>query len=225
MDKWDKEREIIQSWHQNDAVWTTAVRQQQIESRVLATNQAIIDAVASKRPATVLDVGCGEGWLARALQPLEINVLGVDVVPGLIEQARAAGGGQFEVMSYEDVAAGRLKGKFDMVVCNFSLIGKESVSSLFRALPALLNPVGFLVVQTIHPVIGCGELPYTDGWREGSWGGFSKDFINPAPWYFRTLESWVALFRDYGFTLMEMKEPLHPVTKKPASVIFTGVHP
>ena len=69
MDKWDKEREIIQSWHQNDAVWTTAVRQQQIESRVLATNQAIIDAVASKRPATVLDVGASLRLSYDSLEP------------------------------------------------------------------------------------------------------------------------------------------------------------
>ena len=51
-------------------------------------------------------------------------------------------------------------------------------------------------------------------------GGFSKDFINPAPWYFRTLESWVVLFVDSGFRLLELREPLHPTSRKPASAIF-----
>jgi len=74
MDNWDKEWEIIQSWHQNDAVWTTAVRQQQIESRVLATNQAIIDAVASKRPASDLRSLLMEVYRDRAAAVKEADI-------------------------------------------------------------------------------------------------------------------------------------------------------
>jgi hypothetical protein len=38
-----------------------AVRESQIESRTLATNQAIIDAVLGRSPNVVLDSGSGEG--------------------------------------------------------------------------------------------------------------------------------------------------------------------
>jgi hypothetical protein len=68
--------------------------------------------------------------------------------------------------------------------------------------------------------VATADLPYVDGWREGSWAGFSSDFSDPAPWYFRTLESWKRLIADAGFQLLEMREPIHPVTGKPASVIF-----
>ncbi|WP_259724454.1 hypothetical protein [Synechococcus sp. CS-1332] len=66
----------------------------------------------------------------------------------------------------------------------------------------------------------CTDHPYEDGWREGSWSGFSPSFRTPAPWYFRTLESWSRLFRHHDLELKEMREPLDPLSGQPASVIF-----
>jgi len=213
---------IVESWGKNAPSWTVAVREGQIESRKQITNQAIVDAILSRSPCSVLDIGCGEGWLARALATRNIQVVGVDVVPGLIEAAQRAGGGEFRAMSYEEIGAGKLKVSVDAVVCNFSLLGKESVEGVFRAAPSLLDSHGSFIVQTLHPVMACRDLPYRDGWREGSWAGFSTDFCDPAPWYFRTLESWIKLFVDSGFRLCEVREPLHPKTQKPASIIFIG---
>jgi 2-polyprenyl-3-methyl-5-hydroxy-6-metoxy-1,4-benzoquinol methylase len=184
------------------------------------TDRAIVDAILGRSPRSVLDLGCGEGWLARELSANAIQVTGIDVVPALIERAEAAGGGRFHVGSYEDVVGGQLGVSADVVVCNFSLLGDDSVRGVFQAVPAMLNRNGSFVVQTVHPVAACGDLPYADGWREGSWDGFSPDFTDPAPWYFRTLETWINLFVQNGFRLREMREPLHPPTQRPASVVF-----
>jgi 2-polyprenyl-3-methyl-5-hydroxy-6-metoxy-1,4-benzoquinol methylase len=211
---------IVDSWRKNASPWTTAVRKNQIASRALVTNKAIVDAVLSRSPRTVLDIGCGEGWLARALAEHGIRALGVDVVPALIEQARKAGGGEFRISSYEDIAAGHVDASVDVVVANFSLIGKESVEGVIRRAPLLLTSGGSLVIQTLHPVASCGDESYSDGWRTGSWAGFSADFSDPAPWYFRTMESWETLLAESGFRMLEMREPVHPETGKPASVIF-----
>jgi 2-polyprenyl-3-methyl-5-hydroxy-6-metoxy-1,4-benzoquinol methylase len=211
---------IVDSWSRNAAPWTAAVRGQQIESRRLVTDRAIVEAVLARSPRCVLDIGCGEGWLARALAASGIEVIGIDAIPALIEQAQRTGGGDFRVMSYEDVAAGKLELSVDAVVCNFALLGNESVAGLFGVVRSLLKARGTFLVQTLHPVTACGDTPYQDGWREGSWAGFSADFSDAVPWYFRTLESWVRLFKDHGLQLLEMREPLHPQTQKPASVIF-----
>ena len=212
---------VIDSWHTNATPWTAAVRDKRIESRKLVTDQAIVDAVMSRRPASVLDIGCGEGWLSRALSAQGVErVIGVDVVPVLVDQANAAGGGEFRVASYEAIARGELNLVVDVAVANFALIGKEAVDDLVRTSSALLEPGGCLMIQTLHPVVAGGDQPYEDGWRAGSWAGFSDDFSDPAPWYFRTLATWVELIASSGLRLVEMREPLHPVTGKPASVIF-----
>ncbi|WP_158755915.1 class I SAM-dependent methyltransferase [Dyella sp. S184] len=211
---------IVDSWGRNAAPWTTAVRGQQIESRRLVTDRAIVEATLARSPRSVLDIGCGEGWLARALAGCGIEVIGIDAIPAFIEQAQQAGSGDFRVMSHEDVAAGELKLSADAIVCNFALLGNESVAGLFGVVRSLLKPHGTFLVQTLHPVIACGDHPYQDGWRQGSWAGFSTDFSDAAPWYFRTMESWIRLFQEHGLRLLEMREPLHPQTQKPASVIF-----
>jgi len=179
--------EIIDSWNKNAAPWVTAVRDGEIESRLLVTNRAIVEAVRSRAPASGIDIGCGEGWLVRALDGIAMT--GVDVVPGLVDAARAAGGG------------------------------------IFRAAPTFLRPGGALIVQTMHPVVACGDAPYRDGWRTGSWAGFNAGFTDPPPWYFRTLGSWVRLYADHGLQLQELREPVHPKTGKPASLILIGQLP
>lgn len=216
------DKKIIDSWHTNAAPWTDAVRNDEIESRRLVTNAAIVDTILARHPKSVLDIGCGEGWLARALAAKDIEVTGVDVVPELIAKARLAGGATYEVASYEELATGAIDRTFDVAVANFSLIGEQSVDDLVRTAPRLLAPGGALIIQTLHPVIGTGEQPYVDGWRQGSWAGFSSAFSDPAPWYFRTIGTWIRLIAASGLRLVDVREPVHPKTGKPASVIFVA---
>jgi len=218
------EARILASWATNADAWTQAVRNREIESRVRATDAAIVAAVVEQKPKTVLDLGCGEGWLAKALAERGHQVLGVDAIPALIEQANAAGSkAAFEVAGYEQIIASGLGGRrFDTVVCNFALFGDESVAKLLARIPDLLAPGGVFVVQTLHPVVACGDAPYRDGWREGSWAGFSQAFSDPAPWYFRTLEAWVRMLVAARLNIVEMREPVDPRTDKPASVIFVA---
>ena len=217
------DEKILDAWSQNTDPWVAAVRGREIASRALVTDSAIINAVRSCAPRTGVDLGCGEGWLVRALP--EVQMIGVDAIPALVEQAQAAGGGEFRCLSYEEIAAGQLQLSADLAVCNFSLIGKEAVEGLFRATPSYLRRGGHLVVQTVHPLLACGDQPYADGWREGSWAGFNSGFLDAPPWYFRTLGSWIALFEQNGLRIRELREPLHPHTGKPASLILVGQLP
>jgi hypothetical protein len=143
-------------------------------------------------------------------------------VPALVEAARRAGGGDFRVASYEEVAAGALDLRVDVVVANFALIGGPAVDAVVARVPALLAPGGALVVQTLHPAAAAGDAPYADGWRPGSWTGFGPEFTHPAPWFFRTLGGWVRLLTAGGLRLAELREPVHPDTGRPASAIFVA---
>jgi 2-polyprenyl-3-methyl-5-hydroxy-6-metoxy-1,4-benzoquinol methylase len=216
-----RELHIVRSWHANAGAWSEAIRTASIASRKLVTNRAIIEAVSAVSPRRVLDIGCGEGWLARALASFKMQVIGIDAVPALVAQARALVGGEFHVQEYASIANRQLRlDPVDAVVCNFSLLGKESVEDLLGALPAYLNDRGTLIVQTLHPIAACGQNPYEDGWREGSWLGFGSEFSDPAPWYFRTLESWSAMLERCGFDILERREPMSAGADAPASVIW-----
>ena len=82
---------IIESWQRNSDPWIAAIRNGEIESRTLVTNAAIVETVRAYAPASAVDLGCGEGWLVRALP--EVKMTGVDAIPALVEQAQATGGG------------------------------------------------------------------------------------------------------------------------------------
>ena len=217
----DHEQQILDCWHQNADPWTDAIRHDEIASRVLATNLAIESAVVATQPVSVIDVGCGEGWLVRRLLQRGIAARGLDLVPALVESASRQGG-EFAVASYDDIARGAVDWRADTVSCNFALIGQQSTEQLLRGVPQLMNPGATFIVQTLHPVEACGTQAYEDGWRKGSWDGFNQRFVNAAPWYFRTLESWRALFAATGLRLISEHWPIHPRTGRPASVVFSA---
>lgn len=216
------ELSILQSWQVNAKPWINAIEADQIESRRLVTNQAIIGTILSLGVKNLLDIGCGEGWLARALIKKGVNVTGVDATPELIDRANALGSGSFHVLNYEEVSTQTLNKHYDAAVCNFSLLGKGSVEQLLQALKSVLSKDGYLIIQTLHPISCNSGQAYQDGWREGSWDGFSNAFKQPAPWYFRTIGSWLDLLRQNGFQLIQINEPLNSNNGQACSLIMVG---
>jgi 2-polyprenyl-3-methyl-5-hydroxy-6-metoxy-1,4-benzoquinol methylase len=220
---------VIEAWRENAAPWTQAVRAQAIESRRLVTDRIVVETALRLAPRSVLDLGCGEGWLSRALCLHGIEVHGVDAIADLIDAARRMRTGaadapapRYDCLSYEDIAAGALQARYDLAICNFSLLGDDSVAGLLGAMPGVLNPRGRLLIQTLHPPQACGDAPYLDGWRDGSWTGCDAAFGEPAPWYFRTIGGWVALLERSGLRLRELAEPVHPVSGRPVSLLLVA---
>jgi 2-polyprenyl-3-methyl-5-hydroxy-6-metoxy-1,4-benzoquinol methylase len=221
----DEEREaaLIWSWMANADAWTRAVREGRIESRRVATDAAIVDAVVARGPRRVLDLGCGEGWLMRALAERGIEAVGLDVSMELVVAAEETGGGRYRCCSYDEVIEDptRAGGPYDAVVCNFSLLGAELVP-LLSALRQNLWEGGALVIQTVHPWTAAGDEPYAEGWRTETFDAFGGEFAEPMPWYFRTLESWVEALHGAGFRLASLREPVHPGTGRPVSLLIVA---
>lgn len=205
---------MLACWQQNAQAWTHCVRSQAIESRRLVTDQAVLQAAELQSPRTVLDLGCGEGWLTRKLGRPGRQVWGVDASPALIEQARQHAG-DFQVWPYERLE--HWPHRVDCVVANFSLLGEQSVTQALSAIPKFLD--GTLIVQTLHPWTACPDLPYKNGWRLEHWEGFGDGFT-PTPWFFRTFESWLDELFKADFRLLRVQEPIHPGTGKPASLLL-----
>jgi SAM-dependent methyltransferase len=245
-DRRSTETALQESWIANAEAWTRVVRAGSVASRRLATDAAIVEAVSARvlPPGRVLDLGCGEGWLARALAARGIEVTGVDASAPLIDAARRAmtangglgGRSTFVVLGYDELAAAPAKAGtgYGAAVANFSLLGEDLTPVLRAVRHALVsdeggNRDGVLIVQTVHPM-ACGA-PYRDGWRtedfrgfgeSGRGGGSDGEPWRPMPWFFRTVGSWFALLREARYEIQEVREPLHPETEAPLSLLIVG---
>ena len=216
----DRADALLASWSANAGAWTDAVRERRIASRREVTDAAIVEAVLRHRPRRVLDVGCGEGWLCRALAGEIETITGIDGSPELIESARASGGADFRCVDYGRlIEAPEAAGSgYDLIVCNFALLD-DRVAALLAALARIAAPGGRLVIQTVHPL--AVEPPYTDGWRTERFAGFGDAPWAAMPWMFRTLGSWLATFAP-AWRIAALEEPRVADAPLPASLLMVA---
>lgn len=128
----DPESTLLDSWQHNAQAWIDAVRSGAIESRRQVTDQAILLAILGRQPERVLDLGCGEGWLLRALDDRGIEAVGVDGDRALVDAARAVGAAEVHLASYAQLAEGQIyvgKG-YDLVCANFALLHQDIIPLL-----------------------------------------------------------------------------------------------
>ncbi|HCP56078.1 MAG TPA: SAM-dependent methyltransferase [Pseudomonas sp.] len=210
------------SWQANAQAWTDAVRGQRIASRRLATDAAIVQAIGEVQPQRALDIGCGEGWLCRAMSQQGIEAVGIDGSPALIEAARRAdpNTGRYQQCSYAELAAGMPElGRFDLLVANFALL-EEQLAPLLRALQGLTAKQGKLLIQTLHPKAAMPAWGYSDGWQIETFASLAGGFVQPMPWYYRTTESWLQLLAGSGWQLHWLRQPQVAGSEHPASLLL-----
>ena len=212
---------IVESWELNANAWAESIREARIASRNLVTNRAILDMVKARHPTRVLDAGCGEGWLVRALSADGIEITGFDGSASLIEAAKKVQPGRFQVFSYSDfVAAPEQLGRdFDVVVFNFALLSSD-IEPILRAAGSILHVEGVIIIQTLHPFHIPEGKNYTTGWCEEHFKGMGEGYRASMPWYYRTFGGWLRVVQEAGLKTDKIEEPVHPETGRPASLIL-----
>lgn len=202
-------------WNDNANNWAQVIEANLIASRAV-TNAAIVNEILILKPQTVLDIGCGEGWLTHTLTEQKINCTGIDGSQNLITIAQQKRSGSFYCVNYTQIAEGKWKPSHlvDVVVFNFSLL-EENLTDLFKQTSEFLTPQGHLLIQTLHPK---NLTEYRDGWNEEDFKTMMIPFNGKMPWYGRTLESWQSLFNECNLHLGKTTEP--DLNGKPSSVIF-----
>ncbi len=102
--------------------------------------------------ARVLDAACGPGTVSRYLlaQRPDLDLLGVDLAPRMVELARVAvPSGHFAVHDCRRLAD--LLGPFDGIICAFGLpyLSSEEAAAFIKAASQALEPGGALYISTM----------------------------------------------------------------------------
>ena len=216
------EVDILRAWQENGDQWIRTIENDLIQSRKYATNQAIINAILELKPKSVLDVGCGEGWLCRTLSVRGVQCTGIDGVTDLIAYAKEKGGGEFILATYEDLVQGNVKldNTFDLIVFNFSLFGETNTIEVLSLIKSNLQENGQILIQTIHPENEAIQKQSNSGWMTEDWKSCQLDCTS-FNWYFRTQGEWEKTFEKAGVKLEAQKTITLPGTTTPFSIIYT----
>lgn len=189
--------------------WAEAGRGEGMEEDHWPITRPALEMMRIARDENVLDVGCGSGWLSRALARgvPEGRVVGMDISDEMIRRARAA--------SLE----------FDNLVFVVGLVGEIPWEANFfsRAISvesAYYWPDPAKGLREIHRVLADGGSLwivinyYKDNPHCHQWGK-----ILTIPTHLLSADEWAALFRDAGFTRVEHSRIPDPT---PNPGVYTG---
>ncbi len=131
---------------------------------------------------SVLDIGCGNGALARRLVAGGGKVTAVDFSEKLIGFARQRSGRTGASVKYidcdatDETALTQLgEGGFDAITCTMALMDMPTIEPLFRAVTRLLREPGRFVFSTMHPAFNSNNPIFVHE-KEDRDGAVSENF-------------------------------------------------
>jgi ubiquinone/menaquinone biosynthesis C-methylase UbiE len=181
---------------------------------------------------TVLDLACGNGYLARRFARTGARVIGVDASPAIIERAQARERREPLGITYYVGDTSRLdmldRGTVDVVFCNMALMDIEDAVGTIGQVGRVLRTEGRFVASLSHP---CFDIVNASAWvvermdftttvwrkvsryrqiRSGlvPWRAASGDEeIARTPAYHRPLSWYVRALRSAGLAVTAFEEP------------------
>jgi SAM-dependent methyltransferase len=164
-----------------------------------------------------VDVGCGEGRLARDLSALGHTVLAVDRSPTMVRHAREADP-LLDVREADAAAVPLEDGAADLVLSFMSLMNTDEVDAAVREAARLLEPGGRYCIALTHPLNTAGsfesEEPDAHFVIKGSYfergekevaverDGLEMTFLDAH----RPLQDYFAALEDAGFLVERLRE-------------------
>ncbi|HEU4677416.1 MAG TPA: class I SAM-dependent methyltransferase [Candidatus Paceibacterota bacterium] len=192
----------------------------------------IMRLVAPNKDQTVLEIGCGEGYFARALSKEGSMVTAADISPELIAEAKKQGGGVAYVVSpAQDLSFAR-DAFFDVVLAVLTLQNMERLDLVMKEVRRVLKKEGRFLFVLNHPVIRVPKLS-SWGYDEGSKTQYRRldgylserrTAIDMHPGekrksvtysFHRSLQEYMKLLRGAGFSITRLEEWISHKTSEP----------
>jgi SAM-dependent methyltransferase len=149
-------RSLRAGWDENAAAWLRWARSPELDHAFWHMNLPTLIELLPPPGEITLDVGCGEGRVARALKELGHVVVGVESSPAL---ARAAteGDSAFEVHVADAAAMPLPDGLADVAVASLSLMNMDDMPGVVSEVARVLRPEGRLCFSILHPINSWGD--------------------------------------------------------------------
>ena len=142
------------AWESNAESWIRWARRPGFDSYYQFHGRRFLELVPSPGRLTV-DVGCGEGRVARDLRALGHSVVALDASPTL---ARACSEDGTPTIIGDAAATPLRAGCADLVVAFNTLMDIDDWEGAIREAARLLPPGGRFAVAIVHPINGAGSF-------------------------------------------------------------------
>jgi SAM-dependent methyltransferase len=171
-----------------------------------------------------LEIGCGEGRVARDLRDRGHRVTAVDASPTLVELAREADPNGEYVLA-DAAALPFADGSFDLVVAHNSLMDFDDLEGSVAEAARVLKPGRRFAISIVHPLVDAGRWESRDPDARFVISGSYFDRRQLEDHYARggleiTFHGWVHPLEDYmralelaGFLVVRMREPAIPAAE------------
>jgi len=207
-------------WNRVADDWQIQVGEDGDGNRILNSDPVLWQFAGDVNGRTVLDAGCGTGYLSKKLHDQGARVTGIDFSERMVAIAHAYHPDMdFRVDSCSELRT--LEDEhFDLVVANYVLMDTPDLGGTMAAFHRVLKPDGAAVLVFSHPcfpqehatvsedgeVIQYGwNFPYFEPRKcvDPPWAHFTAEFI----WFHRPLSDYWKAFRAAGFVVVDFEEP------------------
>lgn len=145
-------------WNRKAKFWDDLHGDQGNQFHRRLVEPSVLQLLQPRAGETILDIGCGNGALARRLAAVGANVMAVDFSDELIALARGRGDANDPALTYrvcdatDDAALLALgERQYDAITSCMMLMDIPTTEPLFRAASKLLRASGRFVFATMHP--------------------------------------------------------------------------
>jgi SAM-dependent methyltransferase len=147
---------LSEHWERHAAEWTRWAREPGHDSYWRFHRDRFLELLPQPGRLT-LDVGCGEGRLARDLEERGHNVRAFDASPALVEAARSADP-SLDVAQADAAALPLENGASDLVVSFMVLMNVDDLGSVVSEAARVLEPGGRFCIAITHPINTAGAF-------------------------------------------------------------------
>jgi ubiquinone/menaquinone biosynthesis C-methylase UbiE len=216
-DEYDETRDL---WNRVADDWRIQVGDEGDGNRILNSDPVLWVFAGDVNGCTVLDAGCGTGYVSKKLRDQGARVTGIDFSERMIEIARAHNPDiDFRVDSRAQLATVEDE-HFDLVIANYVLMDTPDLQGTLHAFYRVLKPDGVAVLVFSHPCFpqeratvaqNSDEITYRWDFSyfeprkcvDPPWAHFTSEFI----WFHRPLSDYWKTFLAAGFVVVDFEEP------------------